>query len=224
MTARIFFSLGKLERLQDLVASRYCVGKALHSWRELFEFVPAEVAVTSAGGQDQVIVGYGDVLPVRVAYEDTFVFLVHSRDLAQDDGGILLVLENSPDRKANLIGTQNRRRHLVEQGLKQVVIRAIDQNDFRGRILESLSSGQSAKTTADYNDSRLSHLLLISFRPCVKHRRRRTVQPASHPETAERKAPQLGMVLSSDENDHKAKEVMRGPIEDELLLRVQPAR
>src|SRR5215467_5382277 len=164
MTARVFFRLCKLEGLQDLVARCLSVRKALDSWRELFKFVPAEVTVTSAGGQDQVIVGYGDVLPVRVAYEDTSVFLVHSCDLAKDDGGVLLVLENPPDRKTNLIGTQNRRRHLVEQGLKQVVIRAIDQDDFRGRILESLGSGQSAKATADYNDSRLIHLLLISFR------------------------------------------------------------
>jgi hypothetical protein len=49
-----------------------------------------------------------------------------------------------------LTGGQNRRRHLVEQGLKQVVIRAIDQDDFRGRVLESLGGGQSSET-ADHD-------------------------------------------------------------------------
>jgi hypothetical protein len=44
-----------------------------------------------------------------------------------------------------------------------VVIRAIDQDDFRGRALESLGGGQSAKAAADYDDSRLSHLLLNFF-------------------------------------------------------------
>jgi hypothetical protein len=38
-----------------------------------------------------------------------------------------------------------------------VVIRAIDQDDFRGRLLESLGSGQSAKATADDNNSWMSH-------------------------------------------------------------------
>jgi hypothetical protein len=48
---------------------------------------------------------------------------------------------------------------LVQQGLKQMVIRAIDQGDFRRGLLESLCGGQSAKTTADYDDSRFRHLI-----------------------------------------------------------------
>src|SRR5262249_8230849 len=44
--------------------------------------------------------------------------------------------------------------------LKQVMVRAIDQGDCRRSLLESLGGGQSAKATANYNDSRLSHLLL----------------------------------------------------------------
>jgi len=96
-------------------------------------------------------------LPVRIANKDTFLVLVHSRDLALEHGRVLLALENPPDRKTNLAGRQNRGRHLVEQGLKQVVIRAIDQDDFRGGVLESLGCGQPAKATTDYNDSRLSH-------------------------------------------------------------------
>src|ERR1700751_1608020 len=103
MTPGVFFSLGEFERLQDLVASCYCVRKALYSRRESCKFVPAEVTVTGARGKDQVIVGQGDVQPVRVAYEDTFLVLVHSGDLAKDHGVILLVLENPADRKADLI-------------------------------------------------------------------------------------------------------------------------
>src|SRR5262249_49693213 len=160
MTARVFFRFGKLEGLQDLVASFLCVGKAFHSWRELFEFVSAEVTVSGAGSQNQVVVGHGDLQPVRVAYEDTFLVLVDSCDLAVENSRVLLLRTNSPARKADLFGAQNGRRHLVKQELKQMVISAINQDDFRGRILESLSSGQSAKATADYDDSRLSHFLL----------------------------------------------------------------
>src|SRR5262249_36150222 len=125
MAAGVFFSFGEFECLQDLVASCYRVGKALHAGRELSKFIAAEVIVTRAGGQDQVIVAYGDVQPIAVAYEDTFVLLVHSGDLAKDHSSVFLVLQDPTDRKANLIGGQNRRRHLVEQWLKQVVVRAI---------------------------------------------------------------------------------------------------
>jgi hypothetical protein len=82
MAARILFSLGDLERLQDFVASFFCVGKSFQSWRELFKFVAAEVTVSGARGQNQVLVGHGDVMPVRVADEDTFVALIHSCYLA----------------------------------------------------------------------------------------------------------------------------------------------
>src|ERR1700757_4776584 len=160
MAARVFFSLGELEGLQDLVASCNRVGKALQSWRELFKFVPAEVTVTGAGGYDQVVISDRHILPVGVTDDDALLILVHSCNLTQDHRGVLLGSENPPDRKANLTGGQNRRGHLIEQGLEQVVIRAIDQGDFRGRILESLGSGESAKATAEYHNSWLSHLLL----------------------------------------------------------------
>src|SRR5262249_29740413 len=110
--------------------------------------------------QDQVIVGQGHVLPVRVGYEDTFLVFVHTCDLALDHGRVLLVLENPSDWKPNLTGGENRRGHLIEQRLKQVVVRAIDQDDFRRRLAESFGGSESAKSTADYDDSWLGHLLL----------------------------------------------------------------
>src|ERR1700747_2467317 len=100
MTARIFFSLGELEGLQDLVASCNRVGKALQSWRERFKFVPAEVTVTGAGGHDQIVISDRHVLPVGVTDDDTLLILVDSCDLAQDHRGVLLVSKNPPDRKA----------------------------------------------------------------------------------------------------------------------------
>jgi hypothetical protein len=42
-----------------------------------------------------------------------------------------------------------------------VVVRAIDQDNFRGYLTERLGGSQSAKATTDYDDSRLIHLLLI---------------------------------------------------------------
>ena len=45
MTARVFFGLGELEGLQDLIAGCDGVRNTLQFWRERFKFVPAEVAV-----------------------------------------------------------------------------------------------------------------------------------------------------------------------------------
>jgi hypothetical protein len=44
--------------------------------------------------------------------------------------------------------------------LKQVVVRPIDQDNFRWSILESLGGGQPAKTSSDDDDSWLSHVFL----------------------------------------------------------------
>ena len=63
--------------------------------------------------------------------------------------------------------SQNRRGHLVGQGLEQVVIRAIDPGDFCRRLLESLGGGQSGKAAADDDDSWLSHLLQLPSVACV---------------------------------------------------------
>src|ERR1700751_5032209 len=123
MAARVFFRLGKLEGLQDLVTSCDRVGKALQSWRELFKFVPAEVTVTGARGHDQIDITDGHVPPVGVTDDDVLLILVHSCNLTQDHRGVLLVSENPPDRKANLIGGQNRGGQLIERGLKKGVVR-----------------------------------------------------------------------------------------------------
>ena len=42
-----------------------------------------------------------------------------------------LLPQNAADRRADLARRQDRSRHLVEEGLKQVVIGAVDQNDLR---------------------------------------------------------------------------------------------
>ena len=56
---------------------------------------------------------------------------------------------------------QNRGRHLVKQRLKNVVIGAVNQNDFRGTPAESLGSRQAAKAPTDNNNT--WHIFIHSF-------------------------------------------------------------
>src|ERR1700730_13014210 len=104
MTARVFLSLCESDGLQDFVTVCHGVRKTLQSRCELFKFVSAEVTVTGARGQDEVVVGHGNVESVCAADKHAFPVLVDSCDLALGHRRVFLVAKNSPERKANLAG------------------------------------------------------------------------------------------------------------------------
>src|ERR1700735_5495439 len=87
MPARVFFGLRLFERLQDLVSDRHGICKTLQSRRELFELVVAEVTVSNAGRQDEVIVWETNPFAICVAHEDILLILVHSGDFSENGGG-----------------------------------------------------------------------------------------------------------------------------------------
>src|SRR3984893_4969442 len=157
MAARVFFGLRLFERLQDLVSDRHRVCKTLQSRRELFEFVVAKVTVSNAGRQDEVIVWETNPLAICVAHEDTLLILIHPGDFSENDGCIPMGAQDSPDRGSNLTWCQYRRRHLIKQRLKEVVIGPVDHNNFGRGISQSLGGGQPAETATDDHDSWLWH-------------------------------------------------------------------
>src|ERR1700686_1119184 len=157
MAARVFFGLRLFERLQDLVSDRHGVCKTLQSRRELFEFVVAEVTVSNAGRQDEVIVWETNPFAICVAHEDILLILVHSGDFSENDGCIPLLAQDSADRGSNLTWCQYRRCHLIKQRLKEVVVGPVDHNNFGRGISQSPGGGQPAETAADDHDSWLWH-------------------------------------------------------------------
>src|ERR1700721_2109493 len=118
MPGRVFFGLRLFERLQDLVSDRHGVCKTLQSRRELFEFVVAEVTVSNAGRQDEVIVWEKHTLAICVAHEDILLILVHSVDFSENDGCIPLLAQDSTDRGSNLTWCKYRRCPFIKKGLK----------------------------------------------------------------------------------------------------------
>ena len=58
------------------------------------------------------------------------------------------------NRNANLARGKYGGRDLIQQGLEQVVVFAIDQHDFRWRMLEHLGRGHAAKASADDDNYR----------------------------------------------------------------------
>jgi hypothetical protein len=107
VTARIFFGFCLFKRLQDFVSDHHRIREALQPRRELFKFVVAEVTVSDAGRQNEVIIGKAHRLAVRISNNDALLILVHARDFSQDHGCIFLVPQDSADWGPNLAGCQH---------------------------------------------------------------------------------------------------------------------
>jgi hypothetical protein len=66
---------------------------------------------------------------------------VYVHNFTEDHRRILLLPKDVADRRAYLPGRQHRGRHLVEQRLKQVMIHAVSQDDFRRSSFEGPGCG-----------------------------------------------------------------------------------
>jgi len=64
-----------------------------------------------------------------------------------------LAPQNPANRRADLRGVQHGRRYLVEERLKEVVIRAIDQNYPHRCLSEGLGGREASKTSSDDHDT-----------------------------------------------------------------------
>ncbi len=73
-------------------------------------------------------------------------------DLGEDDVHVRLATQHRADRLRDVRRRKRGRRHLVEQGLEQVVIAPVDEGDLHGRVGERLRRLQPAEPTADDDD------------------------------------------------------------------------
>jgi len=74
---------------------------------------------------------------------------IDAGDLAEQDTGIVLPPEQTPDRPSDLRRGQTRCGYLVEQRLKEVVVLAVDQSDLDGCLGEPFRGGQAAEPGAN---------------------------------------------------------------------------
>ena len=83
---------------------------------------------------------------------------------------LLLHLELT-DRRGDLGGRQNRRRHLIEQRLEDVMIAPVDQNDVGIASLQRARRGDPGKSAADDHDAlrRLGAAASARFRCAAGH-------------------------------------------------------
>ena len=77
---------------------------------------------------------------------------VHALHLCQDDPRVALVAQLAADRHRDLRGRQAGHGHLIEQGLEQVVIAAVDQRDVDVSAAQRLGHRQARKSAAHDHD------------------------------------------------------------------------
>src|ERR1700732_3051902 len=94
----------------------------------------------------QDVVTERSVLVVLIAGVDKLCVFIDSADFTKEYGSISLILQKSPDRRCDLSGRKHCCRHLIEQRLKEVVIRSINHQDIGVRMPKGLGRSEPRKT------------------------------------------------------------------------------
>jgi len=109
----------------------------------------AEVRVACARGQDEVVVGNVAKPATHFLDGDRPSDDVDARDVGEQHGRIPLCAQQVSDRRRDVARAERRRRYLIEERLKRVVIVSIDHSDVDGGARERPRSGKPAESASD---------------------------------------------------------------------------
>ena len=141
--------LGQLERREYPPAQVERVVDRLHRERVLGELLVAEVRGRGSGGDDQAVVGERALASPRPDGEDRPVLDIEAGDLGQLDVDVLVLAHDAPERRRDLAHREDSRRDLVEQRLKEVVVRTVDERDLDVALAQELRGEEAAEAAAD---------------------------------------------------------------------------
>src|SRR6266568_3234333 len=113
-----------------------------------------EITVSNTSGKDQVVVMHRHMLAIGVIHKHAALLLVHAGDIAHNHHRVFVLPQNSADWRTHLGWREHRRRHLIEEWLKYVMVRSIDENDFYRRFPKDFGRSQTTKTAANDHHSR----------------------------------------------------------------------
>ena len=112
--------------------------------------IVAEIAVRCASGDDQMVIRHAlPVLKHHGALRN-----VNVDHITEQRRHIALPAEQEARWRRNRRRGKPRRRHLIQQRLKQMMIGAVDQSDLNSCGTQRLRGFQSTETTADDDDFR----------------------------------------------------------------------
>ena len=155
-------ALGLFEGTQNATAQLESVVNGLHARRPLGEVVVSEVRLTRTGGDDQAVVGRGVVVSQQRGV-DHLILQVDARHIAENDLGVVLVLQDLPRRGSDLSFGDDPGGHLVQQRLEQVMSGARDQRDIDVGTFERLGGRETAESRPDNHDSVLGRQRVLDL-------------------------------------------------------------
>src|SRR5271170_6610333 len=133
MASGVFFGLGLLKCMENLVSNGDGIGEALEPGREFCKFIMSEIVVRHAGRQNKVVIINANACPIGGIDPDTLLLLVHPGNFTEDHRGVFLFSKNGANRPSDLTWSQDRGGHLVKKRLKNMVVVAINEGDvYRG--------------------------------------------------------------------------------------------
>jgi len=116
--------------------------------RELFPLLVSEVRMPRPGRDDQVVVG--NLAVVRL---HNLARRIDTLRFAENDFAILLPAHDAAQRLRDVGGRKGGGRHLIEQGLKKMVILAVEQRHANWKFAQSFGCFEAAEAAADNHDS-----------------------------------------------------------------------
>src|SRR5262245_39632007 len=101
------------------------------------------------GGDDEIVEGNAPAFSEDLLGRD-----IYARHLRQDDARVALAAKDAADRRGDVGGRQSGSRNLIEQGLEQVIVVAIDHHDIEWHLRQSPGGRQPAKSGSNDDDTR----------------------------------------------------------------------
>ena len=105
-----------------------------------------------AGGEDEEVVR--DLAPLLVDRHHAPLG-VHLVDVRHEHRGVPLPAQQVADGRGDVPRREDGRRHLVEQGLEEVVVPAVEERDADGGLVQRARHGESSEPAADDDHLRL---------------------------------------------------------------------
>lgn len=148
------FTFGPLKGEENASSNLQCVLQTLKTRGVLFPFVMSEIGMSSAGREDEIVVGYGSVGQGQIVRRE-----IDGNGFREQDTRILLSAQDGTDGVRNISGGKGSRRDLIEQRLKEMMIATIDQRYLNILAAQSLRRIEPTESTAnDYNPRTASRL------------------------------------------------------------------
>jgi len=139
---RIGLDFRSLERAQQARADEGRLLDGLHAGGEVSPVLVTEVVIDGARCEHQVVVAHADAIGDDAAARE-----IDRVDLREHHPGVLLVAQDGPDRLSDVRRRERRGRDLVEQGLKEMVVVAVDDQHIGGRAGQRPRGEQAAEAT-----------------------------------------------------------------------------